>query len=417
MSDVNKDDSTPQLQQSSKDENSMNQSPVEHPPAAEPTSQSSPQSQAADRAELLARARTFLASPQVQHQDIAAKRAFLTDKGLQESEIDELLRSQPRSPPAIPPRAYPQPPPSSLPVLLLGLARLFSWLAGGAAILTLIYHRILLPRIAQTSLARHTLRSHHLALLRRLTTSLSSLKEQQSESFSVLPRPDPFKESKPFSACTSLSEALKLLQENSEEVDITQLPAVTVLRCGLNDLSKERSGEYPTTEDLFRYLESQLPWLLSEDGLSYENQLWDTLSTCQSFQKVTPEGAPSGSADATAISHWKYVPPLTSEPSILVKSMEDLSSALPRDMKSRKSPFQHTLQSLSDFTGYISTQVYLPFRPSSIGRGLTSTNGQSTAEEELRKEIRALKGLVLNRRSFMPSVARATLSSSATSVS
>lgn len=45
-----------------------------------------------DRLSLLSRARVFLASPQVQHQNIPAKRAFLAEKGLNETEIDNLLR-------------------------------------------------------------------------------------------------------------------------------------------------------------------------------------------------------------------------------------------------------------------------------------------------------------------------------------
>ena len=46
-----------------------------------------------DRSDLLAKARLFLASPQVQSQDINAKRAFLVEKGLNETEIGELLRT------------------------------------------------------------------------------------------------------------------------------------------------------------------------------------------------------------------------------------------------------------------------------------------------------------------------------------
>lgn len=46
-----------------------------------------------DRSDLLAKARLFLASPQVQHQDINAKRAFLIEKGLNDTEIAELLRT------------------------------------------------------------------------------------------------------------------------------------------------------------------------------------------------------------------------------------------------------------------------------------------------------------------------------------
>lgn len=53
------------------------------------------------------------------------------------------------------------------------------------------------------------------------------------------------------------------------------------------------------------------------------------------------------------------------------------------------SAVQNTLQTLSNLTGYISTQVYLPYRPPGHSLG--------PAEDEMRREIRALKGLVLNR--------------------
>lgn len=46
-----------------------------------------------DRSDLLAKARSFLASPQVQNQDVNAKRAFLVEKGLNDTEIEELLRT------------------------------------------------------------------------------------------------------------------------------------------------------------------------------------------------------------------------------------------------------------------------------------------------------------------------------------
>lgn len=128
-----------------------------------------------------------------------------------------------------------------------------------------------------------------------------------------------------------------------------------------------------------------------------QNQLWETLSTCPSFEKVVPAETSLDNTDSKLASRWKYVQPTPSHPLPLLKSLYALSSGLPKDTKTRNSPFQHTLQSLSDFTGYISTQVYLPYRPSSMGLGLPSNNGQNTIEEELRKEIRALKGLVLNR--------------------
>ena len=46
-----------------------------------------------DRSDLLAKARSFLASPQVRNQDVNAKRAFLVEKGLNDTEIAELLQT------------------------------------------------------------------------------------------------------------------------------------------------------------------------------------------------------------------------------------------------------------------------------------------------------------------------------------
>lgn len=59
-------------------------------PEATPTTQALDST--TDRYELLSRARTFLTSPQIQDQDVFAKRRFLVDKGLNESEVEELLR-------------------------------------------------------------------------------------------------------------------------------------------------------------------------------------------------------------------------------------------------------------------------------------------------------------------------------------
>jgi hypothetical protein len=65
----------------------------------------------------------------------------------------------------------------------------------------------------------------------------------------------------------------------------------------------------------------------------------------------------------------------------------------------RPSLHQHALQTLSDFTGYISTQIYQPFRPIQGGTGfhMMMTSSLGPAEEEFKREVRALKGLVLNR--------------------
>jgi hypothetical protein len=97
--------------------------------------------------------------------------------------------------------------------------------------------------------------------------------------------------------------------------------------------------------------------------------------------------------DSRAHSRWTYLPPLPPGPSDVVSSLSSLKLILPKNLLSKSTPFQNTLPSLSEFTGYISSQVYMPYKP-------PMTGGSSTLgpiEEQLRREIRALKGLVLNR--------------------
>ena len=64
---------------------------AESPPALPPPQTDSPSPAPTDRAELLQRARAFLTSPQVRHEDASAKRRFLAEKGLTDTEIEGLL--------------------------------------------------------------------------------------------------------------------------------------------------------------------------------------------------------------------------------------------------------------------------------------------------------------------------------------
>lgn len=50
-----------------------------------------------------------------------------------------LTPTQPQPAPAVPPRTYPQPPPSNLPNLLVGVLRIATWAAGGSAAILLLY--------------------------------------------------------------------------------------------------------------------------------------------------------------------------------------------------------------------------------------------------------------------------------------
>ncbi|KAF6762139.1 hypothetical protein DFP72DRAFT_802676 [Ephemerocybe angulata] len=347
------------------------------------------------RGDLISRARTFLHSPQIQGQDVSQQRRFLAEKGLSEGEINGLL-SEPSGirVPAIPPRSYPQPPPSNLPTLLLGLVRLFSWIGMGSAAVIFLYYRILLPRIIKTTQARKALRTYHLTLMGKLSESISSLKEAQKEDFASLPRADPYVESPIFARCKSVSAVLKTLDE--KEPDYASLPPITLLRCAIADLSRGKSEEdaNPSAEEILRLLEGRIPWLQTEEGYTLKLSVYDTLISCPLF--VEEKSSTETSQDNAPLSTWVYVRPPPREPSPLVTSLADLSTAMPPADERRASPFGHVIEALSEFTGYISSQVYVPYHPPSSG-GLGMSSGSGPAEEQLKREIRALKGLVLSR--------------------
>ncbi|KAJ7653471.1 hypothetical protein B0H17DRAFT_1100662 [Mycena rosella] len=380
--------------------------PASAPLNAEASTSSAGQPEPENREELLAKARAFLHQPQIQREDDLAKRRFLVEKGLNEAEIQGLMREMPVQIPAVPPRSYPQPPPSNLPVLLLGLVRLFSWIAGGTAALTFIYYRVLLPRVTATFLARGSLKSHQLALIRKLNASLAALKEAQADTAAVLPKPEPHKEPPVFAACQSIDALLE--QANKQEIEIPAIPAISLLRCAIADFRKGPESQNPRTEEVFQVLEGKIPWLVSDEGAPFENHLWDTLSTCSLFVpdlSPSPDPAsrtpPAGDHD---ILYWGYAPPEAHSPTALMQSLASLSTSIPKPAPEKHSTLQHALQTMSDFTGYISSQMYAPY-VSSLNR--FAPGGQlGPAEEDARKEIRALKGLVLNRRSFMHTAPR-----------
>ncbi|KAG8218549.1 hypothetical protein J3R82DRAFT_4190 [Butyriboletus roseoflavus] len=384
-----------------------------------------------DRAELLARARSFLTSPQVRLQDSDAKRIFLEEKGLTPNEVDQLLRELP---PSVPPRTYPPPPPSNLPNLLVGIVRIFTWLTSTSAIVLFIYYRYLLPKLAQSYQARLALRQHHSALVARLTKSASALRTTQVESYKDLPRTVPVYEDSQYAQCHTIDDILSHVGSSGEEPTQpgADIPDITILRCALEELSRSKT-DGTSTEELFRHLESKFQWLGREDGaarqvwlyfvsctssnfqLPKQNDLWNQLNACLLFVSSMPK---PGANNPLPLDHpsrllWKYVPPSLPPPPPLLASLENLQAALPCSQEavsansggpppaSTISARQRMLQVLSDFTGYITTQTYSLGLPSVRGTNGVASGG-NPVEDELRREIRALKGLVLNRRSFLP---------------
>ncbi|KAJ3551653.1 hypothetical protein NM688_g4582 [Phlebia brevispora] len=327
-----------------------------------------------DRTELLNRARAFLSSPQVMHEDLMAKRRFLAEKGLDNTEIEALLQEQP---PLIPPRTYPQPPPSNIPNLLTGVLRIISWIAGGSVVLLLAYFRYIYPRLNQTFQARLALRNHQKDLLARFTESLTITKQIQNETFAVLPQPHPYKETPQFAICHTTDDIISLVEDSHD------IPGPSLLRCTIEELGLK--GQKATTEAIFQHVESKFPWIQSQEEPQNEAKLWHILSDTALFESQEVDG----------LNIWSYRPPPIPSPPPLVMSLQALDKALP-ETRPNESVLQKTLQTLSDFTGYIASQTYT----SPFYYGITSA--LTSEEEEIRREIRALKGLVLNRRSFMP---------------
>ncbi|KAJ4465903.1 hypothetical protein C8R41DRAFT_781113 [Lentinula lateritia] len=359
-----------------------------------------------NRSELILRARIFLRSSQIQSQDVFAKRRFLLDKGLNENEIELLLRELPPQLPRVPPRTYPQPLPSGLLTLLIGLARLLTWVAGGSAALLLLYHKVLLPRIVRTAEARKSLKMHQINLLQKLNASLQSFKETQTQCYAPLPRPVPHKEHSTFASCHGLLDVLK--ESETQNLQVNQLPQITLLRCAWEDFRALPgcADSNPRTEELFQVLESRIPWLVSDEGLAFERTLWDVLSTTPVFKELISQDSLEG---ATAPVRWVYVPPEPVVPTAFISSLNSLSKAISTfQYPTTSSPYQYTLQAMTEFTGYISSNLYTPYRPPSIPGTIASSIEPA---DEMKKEIRALKGLVLNRRSFMPTIPRANIPS------
>ncbi|KAG1745791.1 hypothetical protein EDD22DRAFT_958488 [Suillus occidentalis] len=307
-----------------------------------------------NRSELIAKARTFLSTPHIRSQDDTSKHAFLVEKGLTQDEIHSLLRE---IPPPIPPRTYPQPPPSNLPNMLIGIARIFTWLTGTSALVLFIYYRFLLPRISQTYYARHALRAHQSGLMLRLNESLATFKEKQAECFVNLPQPMIYKEEPEYADCHSLDDILACRHKANID-DEDELARSKELTEGIS------------TGDLFNHLEAKLPWLKGEQGAECQNDLWQTLNESPLFTSTSPQT--SSSSSNPEHSHpsrllWTYVPPPISLPSPMIVALDTLQASLPRRApvpplsKTETVPLrpaQRTLQALADFTGYIATQTY-----------------------------------------------------------
>ena len=278
--------------------------------------------------------------------------------------------------------------------------------------------KFLLPRLTRSALARRSLKQHQASLLSQLNESLKSFKESQAKTFEVLPAPEPKYEPVDFRDLRTLADLLSKVGGEGEAA-MTDVPPFTVLRCALEEL--DLSGKKPTREELFDLLEGKIPWLRTEEGANYEvvtlsqsthcgcslkiiqTLLWERLNTSTCFASNPSSENPNSLV-------WTYTPPPPPEPTPLKLSLSSLTSTLARVPRHPENvnPYQGTFDALADVTGYITTQTYqLTTRSSmrSFGTtsfGLNSSTTLSPQEEEVKREIRSLKGLVLNRKTFAP---------------
>jgi len=352
---------------------------------------------APNRSELLDRARHFLGSPQVVHQDYESKRRFLAEKGLADGEIQLLLREIPSQfPPVVPPRMYPAPPPSRLPGLLVGTFKLLSWLTGGSTVLLFIYYRFLLPRLTRSAYARRSLKAHQSDLLAKLTASSHDFREAQKVAYADLPHPDPWEEVVPWGGCKSLRDVAAAVERTN-----TPIPRVTLLRCTLAELAAQNKPA--TADNIFQYLFSSIPPSLLNTIDADQESLWKTLNDAPLFHLTEP-------SSSSASPQWSYhaPDPATRPTPPLLPALTELQSSIIRAVSARPTHrFQHTLQALIDFTGYLTTKTYaLASAMHRLPGTVTPSPTTAIEEEEIRMEIKALKGLVLNRRTFIPAIAR-----------
>ena len=124
-----------------------------------------------------------------------------------------------------------------------------------------------------------------------------------------------------------------------------------------------------------------------------QEHLWQSLNESSRFKNVA-----KGTDEPV---RWVYVVPSPPAATPALASIDNLATSLKTHTSSAepRSYRQHTLQALADFTGYLTTQTYSLASHRLRIPGVQSEL-PSSQEEDVRKEIRALKGLVLNRYDF-----------------
>jgi len=254
--------------------------------------------------------------------------------------------------------------------------------AGSAA---LVYHIAILPRLIKTLQARHSQKLAQLERLSKLATSASNLENHGLDTAQTV-------------EAQSNWEPKSIEGYKSRDGDKTCRDLVRSIL--------HSSGESQlSAEDIISKAKEAFPE--SGDDPDLERCIRRELSQTRFFSRSVPEyDSADPDAEPKPSPVYSMISPRTQE--------ENLDSAMGRldtvtfahkELLSESSPIassaaQKTLQSLTELTALISGEMYS--LPSGFRGSFASLNNrpQTTlgpAEEEVRRELRSLKGLLLNR--------------------
>ncbi|KAH7105488.1 hypothetical protein BKA62DRAFT_689856 [Auriculariales sp. MPI-PUGE-AT-0066] len=265
-----------------------------------------------------------------------------------------------QSTPKIPPRMYPRPPPSSLLPTILGIARLLKYASIGSATATAVYMLFVLPR---------------LNLVYELRTALQKQRERLLVS--------------------AHGQLLELdAARSSERVAATahvNAPYARHIRKALQDAPEHRLS----TTDLLEQLGNELPWIRSNEP-HYMAIVGRTIHQSEDLKFIDEDDQ-----QVVTLTRPAQEPQHTAERPSERPSWEAVSQSVSSLRRTRNSA--STLQSLVDLSSYISSQSYMHVQSYLMYRPAAQTSSTTALpEDEIRREIRALKSLLLSRRSFLP---------------
>jgi hypothetical protein len=251
-------------------------------------------------------------------------------------------------------------------------------------ILTHHSQRFVLPRLADSYAKRQALVAHQRGLIEHLAESSKALKDAQQTHFSGLPRRNPYDEDTKFASSTTLTSL-----KDAASGNITSAPNLSIARCTILEYTeKHRHG--PTSQEWLEHLSGAQPDLLGDEERRLA--LIDVLTHAPCFHQDVQEGQEP---------RWIYTPPTPPDAPAIVTQLNELKTELlppstPEGTEIGKGRYKGMLQALVDLTGYLTAQTYSfgTYGRPAYGAGDARL---SPAAEEVRREIRALKGLALNR--------------------